>query len=150
MKKHEPLTEEQLAAIKARAEAATPGAWGIEHVERRIWAGSERVCFLFGQDRRQNENNGVFIAHARKDVPALLAEVERLRAAVGRLREREEWFITHILEKELFLCPMPEGHKCEQRDGLLCCFDSSEMEIRRRCWRYAADMATRENPGESG
>lgn len=150
MKKHEPLTEEQLAAIKARAEAATPGAWGIEHVERRIWAGNERVCFLFGQDRRQNENNGVFIAHAREDVPALLAEVERLRAAVGRLREREEWFITHILEKELFLCPMPEGHKCEQRDGLLCCFDSSEMEIRRRCWRYAADMATRENPGESG
>ena len=76
--------------------------------------------------------------------------IPALRAAVGRLREREEWFITHILEKELFLCPMPEGHKCEQRDGLLCCFDSSEMEIRRRCWRYAADMATRENPGESG
>lgn len=88
MKKHEPMTEEQLLAIKARAEAATPGPWGIEHVERRIWAGSERVCFLFGQDRRQNENNGVFIAHAREDVPALLEEVERLRAAVERLRKQ--------------------------------------------------------------
>lgn len=86
MKKHEPMTEEQLAAIKARAEAATPGPWGIEHVERRIWAGSERVCFLFGQDRRQNENNGVFIAHAREDVPALLEEVERLRKRAERLR----------------------------------------------------------------
>lgn len=87
MKKHEPLTEEQLAAIKARAEAATPGAWGIEHVERRIWAGNERVCFLFGQDRRQNENNGVFIAHAREDVPALLAEVERLRKQLDGLKK---------------------------------------------------------------
>lgn len=27
MKKHEPLTEEQLLAIKARADAATPGPW---------------------------------------------------------------------------------------------------------------------------
>ena len=143
MKKHEPLTEEQLAAIKARAEAATPGAWGIEHVERRIWAGNERVCFLFGQDRRQNENNGVFIAHAREDVPALLAEIERLRA-------REDWLIAHLLEENIFRCPMPEAHKCEQRYGILCCLDSSETESRRQCWRMAADMATRENPGESG
>lgn len=149
MKKHEPMTEEQLAAIKARAEAATPGPWQrVTPYGIGVESGNGPVPLKVAWAAQ--ENDAAFISAAREDVPALLAEVERLRAAVGRLREGEEWFITHILEKELFLCPMPEGHKCEQRDGLLCCFDSSEMEIRRRCWRYAADMATRENPGESG
>lgn len=50
-----------------------------------------------------------------------------------------------LLEKDIFICPMPEGHKCEQRCGFLCCLYSSETESRRRCWRMAADMATREN-----
>lgn len=158
MKKHEPMTEEQLAAIKARAEAATPGPWGIEHVERRIWAGSERVCFLFGQDRRQNENNGVFIAHASEDIPALLAEVERLRAEVARLKDEvasleQELKFSDETEYELIkkLFDLKICHKewiCEE-DG------SSELSFEGEngclfCWRQWAIKKARKEVGEEG
>lgn len=168
MKKNEPLTEGQLAKIKARAEAATPGPWqrctsygiGVESGNGPVplkvaWAAQE--------------NDAAFISAARADVPALLEEVERLRAEtkalknsafefgvvfstkVNEMMEREDWLITQILGKNnIFSCPMPEKHKCEQRDGHLCYLDPSKTEIRRQCWRKAADMATRENPGESG
>ena len=69
---------------------------------------------------------------------------------VNEMRASEDWLITHILEENIFRCPMPEAHKCEQRYGLLCCLDSSETESRRQCWRKAADMAIQESPGESG
>ena len=155
MKKHEPMTEERLLAIKARAEAATPGPFKVFYraldfpsaFYESLWAEGQKEVICAVSHGKNDRADAEFLAHAREDVPTLLAEVERLRAGVGRLREREEWLITHILKKDLFLCPMPEAHKCEQRDGLLCCFDSSEMEIRRRCWRYAADIATRENTG---
>ena len=158
MKKHEPMTEEQLLAIKARAEAATPGPWGIEHVERRIWGGSERVCFLFGQDRRQNENNGVFIAHARQDIPDLLAEVERLRAEVARLKDEvasleQELKFSGETECELIkkLFDLKICHKkwiCEQ-DG------SSELNFEGEtgchfCWRQWAIMKARKEVDEEG
>lgn len=85
------MTNEQLAAIRARAEAATPGPWtegvgkvaGGETRELIIAAdGRTIVAMAYGgfghptpdcttEDRR-------FIVHARTDIPALLAEVERL------------------------------------------------------------------------
>lgn len=117
MAKNEPLTAEQLAEIKARAEAATPGPWKRFHMDRFSINNEPLEKHICGVSQ-ESEHDAAFIAHAREDVPALLAEVERLRAAVGHLLEKEEWFITHILKKDLFLCPMPEGYKCEQRDGL--------------------------------
>lgn len=71
-----------------------------------------------------------------------MSEINELRKEIERLRAREEWLITHILEENIFRCPMPEGHKCEQRYGLLCCLDSSETESRRQCWRKAVDIET--------
>jgi predicted RNase H-like nuclease (RuvC/YqgF family) len=73
------LTQEELEAIRKRAEAATPGPWGKE--------------FRYGISIITNygfnvidEDGGVtkypdaeFIAHARQDVPKLLAEIERLQ-----------------------------------------------------------------------
>lgn len=83
-------------------------------------------------------------------VCADLEEILALRAEVERLRAREDWLITQIFgKKNLFHCPMPERHKCEQRDGPLCYLDPSKTEIRRQCWRKAADMAARGNPGNS-
>lgn len=86
MKKREPLTEEQLAAIKARAEAATPGPWqrftpygiGVESGNGPVplkvaWAAQE--------------NDAAFISAAREDVPALLEEVERLRKQLDGLKK---------------------------------------------------------------
>ena len=85
-------TDLDLDAIQARADAATPGPWctdsweiyqGTEYVAGAEWIGETcrgRVDGL-AQDRADAE----FVAAARTDVPALLAEVRRLRASVAEL-----------------------------------------------------------------
>lgn len=84
-----PLSEQQLAEIRARAEAATPGPWCTDDWE--IYTGTEYLpwsSLWIGETCRADDCHGsrddaAFIAAARTDVPALLAEVERLRAALG-------------------------------------------------------------------
>ena len=56
--KHERMTTQEIEAIRKRAEAATGGPWNV-------------IEF--------NEGNTEFIVHSREDIPALLAEVARLR-----------------------------------------------------------------------
>jgi hypothetical protein len=86
------MTDEELQAIRARAEAATPGPWteGAGKV-----AGGETRELVIGADNRTiiamayggfghptpdcTRADRAFIAAARTDVPALLAEVDRLR-----------------------------------------------------------------------
>jgi hypothetical protein len=84
------LSEQQLAEIAARAEAATPGPWCTDAWE--IYQGAEYVAGAkwIGETCRANDAEGAcadseFIAHARTDVPALLAEVGRLGAQVADL-----------------------------------------------------------------
>ena len=66
-----------LDPIKARADAATEGPWGVE--DARVFGddGRTQVCTLSGT--RAWLPDAEFIAHARTDIPALIAEVERLR-----------------------------------------------------------------------
>lgn len=85
---NKPMSPEYLAEIAARAEAATAGPWCTDGAE--IYQGDEYVAYAFwvGETCRADEADGglldaAFIAHARTDVPALLAEVERLRAALN-------------------------------------------------------------------
>jgi hypothetical protein len=83
------LNAEELEAIRKRAEAATPGPWG--------YADRDNVVFTANADYKYaveiaeevgHKFDGEFIAHAREDVPKLLAEIERLR--------RELSFIAHV------------------------------------------------------
>lgn len=75
-----------LAPIKARAEAATPGPW-IVSCRELMREGETLIAHMCGQDVLGKSPNAacvgsydqVFIAHARQDIPALIAEVERLR-----------------------------------------------------------------------
>ena len=89
---------DHLDEIEARAEAATPGPWraslldGVTYEDGSsshvagIYPGSTSgpppVFVTNSIDRRDAE----FIAASRTDVPALLAEVRRLQAAVERVR----------------------------------------------------------------
>lgn len=82
--KHAIVTREELEAIKARVEAATPGPWvdmGDTFYESvcsvpGLHTGVTPICMdPEGDDRPQDR---AFIAAAREDVPALVAEVERL------------------------------------------------------------------------
>jgi hypothetical protein len=77
------MTDEQLAEIRARCEAATGGPWEVGHkceIYTRHYQVGPIGDFWEPADAR-------FTAHAREDIPALLAEVERLRAdaELGRL-----------------------------------------------------------------
>ncbi len=77
-----------LDAIEARASAATPEPWKSQNV-----AGGLRliVAHEYGTVGEtvddMAEENGRFIAHARTDVPALIAEVQRLRLQVQVLEQ---------------------------------------------------------------
>ncbi|MEI2356116.1 hypothetical protein [Mesobacillus zeae] len=72
------LTQTEIDAIRARVEAATAGEWVIEEsrYEGLFNVGNQlddlSACLM-------RPNNAEFIAHARQDVPKLLAEVEYLR-----------------------------------------------------------------------
>ncbi len=70
-----------LEAIKARCEAATPGPW----LEFMYWVEDKTryaICGDVGSD-----DNRVFIALARTDIPALIAEVEHLRRGLELARD---------------------------------------------------------------
>ena len=70
------MTEEELARIEALANAATPGPWETYGSDRYGW----RVDGPPDTDEgRISEENARFIAAARDAVPALVAEVRRLR-----------------------------------------------------------------------
>lgn len=81
------MTEEDLATIEARAERATAGPW---EASANYLIGGWWVQDPVAKDREGEVLDGgseadcVFVAHARSDVPALVAEVRRLRAALTR------------------------------------------------------------------
>jgi hypothetical protein len=84
-----PLTVEELAAIKARCEAATPGPWKPCIEGRDHLSGSSFIMTGEGAARGGDieltgatEADYDFIAHARQDIPRLLEEVEGLRKLV--------------------------------------------------------------------
>jgi len=110
------MTEEQLVAIRAREAAATPGPWAKdgslyapdvditwaddegEYVVGTIWDNG----FVIRADAE-------FIAHARKDIPALLAENDSLRAQLAGCEEE-----CALLEvKQLLAEPTPNTVRYE-------------------------------------
>jgi hypothetical protein len=79
------VTPEELAAIKARVEAATPGPMvPYEHGSTLGWSFDTEdgtlPCGIRGMFERRED--AVFYALARDDVPALVAEVEQLQQAL--------------------------------------------------------------------
>lgn len=78
------MTEQQLQEIEARANATTPGPWEIERNSSgwidgiRAPNGDEIVKTDFGVYPPERPD-AEFIAHARTDVPKLLAEVRMLK-----------------------------------------------------------------------
>jgi hypothetical protein len=78
-----------LDEIRARAEAATEGPWyhgGDTRVSQQMFEPHELIVsptypIIEFQSGEQGVADAEFAAHAREDIPALLAEVERLRSA---------------------------------------------------------------------
>ncbi len=93
------MEQTRLDAIRARCEAATKGPWELtkdgryeDHDECRINLPNDTIELC-------SYENGEFIAHARTDVPDLLAEVEKLREQLeyadlvldAYKQDRDEW-----------------------------------------------------------
>ncbi|SNS43342.1 hypothetical protein SAMN06309944_0235 [Micrococcales bacterium KH10] len=82
----------RLDEIKARAEAATEGPWAVSEDSESSRAWFTRPFPEFkGKDGRPvhlsiTHAETEFIAHAREDIPWLLAEVDRLQAQVDAVR----------------------------------------------------------------
>ena len=102
------MTDLDLDAIEARADAATDGPWVVKHepaweadnvqhpdvitVGAQMWEGDDEpmtVCLVstdYEDDPVDVLLDAEFIAHARTDVPALVAALREARAEVERLR----------------------------------------------------------------
>lgn len=113
------MTNEELRQIRERAEKATAGPWEVGAEVDGVYAGMNTVVratkphtrwatriVSVGQTRKHikedSEANAEFIAHAREDIPKLLAEIERYREIERRLRE-EVIGITYVTtDRRLF------------------------------------------------
>jgi len=95
----EELTEQELADIRARSEAATGGPWRFVEEGRDNISGDSFIMtgpptgrngdlYLTTDKRDGSHADYEFIAHARQDIPRLLDEVERLRKLVAELANR--------------------------------------------------------------
>lgn len=97
----ERLTEAELAAIAARVQKATGGPWTVCY--RNVGKSEESAdyddwflgCDIEGPESAQRGQfvrsaDARFIAHAREDVPRLLAYVRRLREALTEYGRHNE------------------------------------------------------------
>ena len=89
------LTDQQLADIQAREAAATLGPWFADGHEILVGTADDitRGSMWIGETCTTElpdwgAANAEFVAHARTDVPALVAEVRRLRAVERAVREQ--------------------------------------------------------------
>lgn len=92
------MTDEELTAIKVRADAAPPGPWNYEDWPQCIY-GPDTEHGTSGRwiAEADDHTTGEFIAHARTDIPALLAEIAAIREILqavadgGADRREDEW-----------------------------------------------------------
>jgi hypothetical protein len=85
------LNDDELESMRQRCELATPGPWQSFIEGRDHTSGSSFIMTGAGTGRGNNiELSGAtvadqdFIAHARQDIPRLLAEIGRLRGLKDR------------------------------------------------------------------
>ena len=104
------MSDERISEIKARVDAATEGPWefwsnvGLQCTDHGRPIGKPLGPFhqgvkIDGANRTSTmEPDSVFIAHAREDIPYLLAEIERLSPPLAPVLEWEideyehQWF----------------------------------------------------------
>ena len=108
------MTDNWLEQIEARANAATPGPWDYDGMHNEIHAYVAKEAWLIICDEYvvgdgptldefgHHENaNFRFIAHARADIPRLIAEVRALRTQVAIGRLAQEYVVAVNAEYEV-------------------------------------------------
>jgi hypothetical protein len=89
MTREDRLTPEEIAAIRERAEKATPGPWTwLYGLRNKLF--TPVALFHDGKivGRFVWEHDAEFIAHAREDIPRLLDALEATYAEIERLQRK--------------------------------------------------------------
>lgn len=104
------MTDEEAQAIKARVDAAMPGPWWMTE-DAVIWGGGHPHEHAPGDpddlldeivvDSAYSDMDLHFIAHAREDIPALLAERSELRRMLADMYRVAVW-VQEFHEYEFF------------------------------------------------
>ena len=83
-----------LDQIQARADKATAGPWEVDRnhpfssdIVGIYSSGAKKYVVMVDEDDPTTDAEANFIAHAREDIPALLAMVREQRAVIERVRE---------------------------------------------------------------
>ena len=80
------MADLDLGPIKARIAAASPGPWIVQRVREcgdELWVDS----FCRVETKEEGDADTALLAHARKDLPLLVAEVADLKAEVTALTD---------------------------------------------------------------
>jgi len=94
-----------LSEIKKRCDAATPGPWEYSpagHIYRKDTGLIDTVAFV-GACGNQAVRDTAFIAHSREDVPALIAEVERLQHKLDEIHKHDFPLLRAVVGPDGFL-----------------------------------------------
>lgn len=84
------LTNEQLAEIEARAAESFPGPWAHGPESHGVYApGHQSPRMKPIVEEALSPSEAIFIAHAREDIPALIAHIRELEAERLTAEERE-------------------------------------------------------------
>lgn len=103
------LDEKQIAEIEARHEAATEGPWLFGDYGAEMYApnAGNKIIGLFGDAEDYTEDphdddydNGIFVAHARADVPALCQTVRALRQENESLEADNKMLEGVVIERD--------------------------------------------------
>ncbi len=84
------ITNEELTAIRERSEKATRGKWYVSKYGYRVYSNNGAEIGIGGYSAA---DDAAFIAHARQDIPKLLAEIERLKYALEVIANSDGWLI---------------------------------------------------------
>ena len=128
-----PTTEQlDLHPIPARANAASPGPWGVSPDYADILGpdGDHLASYFKPAD-------GEFSAHAREDVDALLAEVHRLRARLWDY-ERPATEKERNALRQSFTALAAQAHEDRDYEGAF----SLECQLREREEQWKAEDAS--------
>lgn len=94
------MNEQELQAIEERANAATPGPWVADFaITWNVVVGTlKKVITRTSGINNNTRADAEFIAAARADVPALIAEVRSLRAAEQAASEANYTFSFDLMQ----------------------------------------------------
>jgi len=95
------MTEEEVEAIRQRADAASEGEWCVGYDHYVLIDNFKGSYQTFGVARCARKEDTEFIAHVRQDIPALLGHIAALQEKIALYESLAQEFDYHAILNEL-------------------------------------------------